>query len=525
MRRQWFLAFFGFVALAVAAVWLGGLNQDEGWYLYAANLVSEGQIPYRDFFFTQGPVMPLVYSTFAVLWKAFGLLGGRILTLLIGFVGIIFLVVLSRRLVPASRRTLVGLVVFLLLGCNLYHLYYNAIPKTYALAGLFVAVGFLSLSYVDSRRMLVRVPQLFVASAAFAFAAGTRFSLGVILVVVGLGLLVSFRRYGWSFLWFGLGGTLALALVFGVFLLNEGTRNGLIAAQFYHAARGGFDPVFALGSVSRLVRWYLPTFIILGLGLLAFRPKPSGNRDESSNPLVVWLLLWSAVGVVVVQVFAPFPYEDYQVPVMGILSVFAAVLCVRGCDPATEVGGRRIFLLTLGLTWATSFGSPLLEDWMTNGQDRFWTLKKSSCELAQLRDVARRIESLDPGGKTIFTQDLYLAVETNRRVPHGLEMGPFSYWGDGLRSWMKEGLALDDNGMRELIEKDTSSVAALSGYAFAITVPRGTETPWERQKDYLQLLKRQYELAFVEENFGQHATPLLVLKRRPVQMKEANYAE
>ncbi len=525
MRRQWFLAFFGFAALAVAAVWLGGLNQDEGWYLYAANMVSEGRVPYRDFFFTQGPVMPLVYSTFAVLWKAFGLLGGRILTLSIGCVGIIFLVVLSRRLVSASQRNLVGLVVFLLLGCNLYHLYYNAIPKTYALAGLFVAVGFLSLTFIDSRRTWVRIPQLFAAGVAFAFAAGTRFSLGVILAVVGLGLLVSFRCYGWSFLWFGLGGALALALVLGVFLLNEGTRDGLIAAQLYHAARGGFDLVFALGSVSRLVRWYLPTFIILGLGLLAFRPKPLENRDVTSRSLVVWLLLWSAVAVVLVQIFAPFPYEDYQVPVMGILSVFAAVRCARGCESGSEVGGWRLFLLVLGLTWATSFGSPLLENWMTNGQDRFWTLKKSSCELAQLRDVARRIESLDPGGKTIFTQDLYLAVETNRRVPHGLEMGPFSYWGDKVPSWMKEGLVLDDNGLRELIEKDTSSVAALSGYAFAITVPQGTETPWERQKDYLQLLKRQYELAFVEEDFGQHATPLLVLKRRTAQVKEADHAE
>ena len=40
------------VFLSVFAVWWGALNQDEGWYLYAAQLVREGRFPYHDFFFT-----------------------------------------------------------------------------------------------------------------------------------------------------------------------------------------------------------------------------------------------------------------------------------------------------------------------------------------------------------------------------------------------------------------------------------------------------------------------------------------
>ena len=49
----WLLA--GGVALCVAyfAIWYGGLNQDEGWYLYSAQMVRAGRLPYRDFFFTQ----------------------------------------------------------------------------------------------------------------------------------------------------------------------------------------------------------------------------------------------------------------------------------------------------------------------------------------------------------------------------------------------------------------------------------------------------------------------------------------
>lgn len=510
MRRYGILALFGFVCLAVAAVWLGGLNQDEGWYLYAANLVSEGEAPYRDFFFTQGPVMPVVYSAFTDVWRNGGILGARIFTLAIGFVGILFTVALARRLVPHERRMEVGIVVFLLLGCNLYHLYYNAIPKTYALAGLFVVMGFYLLSFVESSRRMVRIAVLLGSGAAFALAAGTRISLGILLAVVGIGMLLRRRLYGSAFLWFGVGGALVLALVFGGLLVNPETRAGLLAAQHYHAARGGFDPVFAVGSLSRLVRWYLPTFLLLGFGAFATKAVVSTKGEEQpTGSIVTPLLLAGAVSVFLVQILAPFPYEDYQVPVMGILSVFAAVLCIRRLRL-----GFPLVLLALGLSWASSFGSPLLEGWVTNGQDRFWTLKKSACELAQLQDVARRIEALDPNGQTLLTQDLYLAIETNRRVPHGFEMGPFSYWGEKAPPSVDGRTVLDDRSLRDLLADAPCEIAALSGYTFAITVPEGGETPRARQMEYWRLLERNYELVFSEKAFGQNATTLLVLKRK-----------
>ena len=140
---------------------------------------------------------------------------------------------------------------------------------------------------------------------------------------------------------------------------------------------------------------------------------------------------------------------------------------------------------------------------MTNGQDRFWSLKKEKCELAQLRDVAKRIERQDPGGKTLLTQDLYLAIETGRKVPKGLEMGPFAM--------------LADDEWRKLLEETAPAeckVAAMSGYAFAVEPPVCKERPIEKQMEYWGLLKRNYGLVDREEAFGQNATPLLILKRK-----------
>ena len=139
---------------------------------------------------------------------------------------------------------------------------------------------------------------------------------------------------------------------------------------------------------------------------------------------------------------------------------------------------------------------------MTNGQDRFWSLKKPQTEHAQLREVAQKIKALDPDGTTLLTQDLYLAIELNRKVPKGLEMGPFAM--------------LSDAEWRQLLTTahETCPVAALSGYSFAIEPPACTERSVTTQLDYYRLLEPTYGPAFREENFGQNATPLLVLKRK-----------
>ena len=490
-----------FAVLAFAAVWMGGLNQDEGWYLYAAQLVGEGKMPYRDFFYTQGPLMPVVYSAFAFVWRDFGILGARVLTSVLGLVGVLVFAALARLLVDGERKGAAATGVFLLLACNLYHLYFVSMPKTYSLATFFVATGFfLVVQAMSGERPR---PLLFVfAGLSLAFAAGTRISLGVLLAVVGFALLFSFRRFGMGFFWFGIGGVLGLAAVYGPFLLDAAAFDGLCAAQKYHASRGGFAPMFVVGSLSRLVRWYVPVFFLLGFAILGLRRHATAAPVASCRRFAIGLLLTGFVGVFAVQMLAPFPYEDYQVPIMGLLAVAGVAMCLdRAKADGAQLPVRGFLLAALGLSFAISFGSPLLEKWTTNGQDRLWTLTKRRTELSQLMDVARRIKKLDPGGKTIFTQDVYIAVETGRRIPHGLEMGPFSQ--------------LDKSEWIALLESVDCPVAALSGYTFAVNPPVCDERPLDEQMEFWRILRQRYTLADCEELFGQNATTLLILRRRP----------
>ena len=521
-RAPWLLAAAASLCLSVVAVWWGGLNQDEGWYLYAAQMVRSGWLPFHDIFYTQGPAMPFVYSVFAPVWgpdsPLRGLLGGRIVTLVLGFLATFCAVALVRRLVPPGRRNVAGVAVFALLGCNVYHLYFTAIPKTYSLGSLFVLAGLLlvarALTPLGSgpfRGGWRANMALFSGGLSLAFATGTRISLLLILPVAGFTLLLRFRDLRWSFLWFGLGGMAGLFLTYGLFALDPVSLRSLLAAQNDHAARGGFDPFFAVGSVSRLARGYAALGTVLfATAFLRGSAAPAGDGDACcpGRSAVLWILGLGFASVFALQLSAPYPYDDYQVPVMGMLTVLIVVWYARR---SASAGAGWFAVLAACLV---SFASPLLQEWATYGQDRFWSARKEMTELAKLRAVGREIEAVDPDGKTLFTQDLYLAIETGRTVPRGMEMGPFCYFPDMKTEDARAVHVLNRELMTELVRSAPCGVAACSGYAFAIAAPSCAEVPFDEQKSFFEELRRNYRFVVTEPKFGQNATTLLVLAKR-----------
>jgi len=520
------LAVLAALTLGAVAVWFGSLNQDEGWYLYAAQLVRAGKLPYHDFFFTQGPTLPVVYSFLSPLWTSagspiHGVLGGRIVTLVFGLAGVVVFAGTARFLVGRERRAAAAFAVFAMLACNVYHLYFLTIPKTYALGSFFTAVGFYFLASALSYAGPARAAQLVASGLAMAFASGTRISLVLMIGVAGFALLFNFRRYRYAFIWFGIGGSLGLFLTYGIFALDPASLRGLLAAQEYHAARGGFDLMFAVGSVSRLSRAYVGLLAALALviaGALC-RAKPAGAAEPSveaapeNAKFLLWVLVASFAAVFLLQLSAPFPYDDYQVPVMGLLAVVAAALFATRRTGADEPGALRGCVFVFLATCVASFGSPQLQQWFVARQDRFWTRMKNCSDIAGLRRAAAKIEALDPGGKTLFTQDLYLAVECGRTVPEGLEMGPFSYFPKAFDVEAEALHVMNPTRLEKLIESAPSPVAAFSEYGFAVAAPECSEVPYEEQTWYWVKLRGKYSLAEEIPGFGQNNTNLILLKR------------
>jgi hypothetical protein len=518
------LAIGGAVCLYSLAVWFGNLNQDEGWYLYAARSVSEGAVPYRDFFFTQGPVMPYVYAFLARLWSPYGVLGGRLVTVFFGLLSCVFAGLLARRSVPSQRAAEAGIMAFALTACNVYHVYFTTIPKTYALCSCLLLAGYLTLSLCLSRRKktrsLMSCMWALPAGLLVALAAGTRLSLGALLPVTALWLLVTYRKTGSAFFWFSLGGAVGLVMVYGPPLLEA--RDQYLFAQSFHVSRGGRDLVFVVGSLARTVRAYMP-LCLLALALVLFRlVRGFGSGGQASNDEpsgityrgVIWPTLWICgfLGVFLVQLASPCPYDDYHVPVMGLLAAALSGWAANSTSSGPLRG--RICLFWVMASLGGAFASPLVQEWFVVRQDRFWLVQRPMSDLSKLRQTGRDIRALSEGDTRLLTQDLYLAVETGMRVPEGLEMGPFSYFPELSDEEAARFHVMNKKRLITLLSSAPCRVAAFSGYGLSIRSPLMDEVPQQDLQMFLSLLGKNYDRVQEVPDFGQQCTTLQILKKR-----------
>ncbi len=514
------IAMYGF------AVWFGNLNQDEGWYLYAARMVAAGKLPYRDFFFTQGPVMPYVYGLLYRVWSVGGVLGGRVLTAVLGLAGCCFAAGLARRAVPSQRAPEASVMAFALTACNLYHVYFTSIPKTYALASCLLLGGYWLLTLCLSRHKRTRSHMscmwAFPAGLLVALAAGTRLSMGVLLPVTVLGLAFTWRKTGAAFFWFALGGFVGLALVYGPSLLFSSDQ--FIFSQTFHAARSGHDLMLIAGSLSRTLRAYMPVFMLLAV-YVVFRFWPGWKAHRKTTLMEaegieyrggLWPGLWMAafVAVFLVQMCSPYPYDDYHVPLMGLLAAALSGWTVNGV--ASGVRRGQVCLLVVLFSLATSFASPLLQDWFVVRRDRFWAVRRKVPDLALLRSTARDLRALSGEESMLLTQDTYLAVEAGMSVPSGLEMGPFSYFPALNDEEARKCHVMNKSRMTALLTSAPSAVAAYSGYGFSVSSPIMDEVAFEDRQLFLSLLGKNYDFVQEVPCFGQNSTTLQVMVRRKV---------
>ncbi len=529
VRTPW-IVFLGVCALALyvglgaANLYLGDLNQDEGWYLYAARQVHEGRMPYRDFAFTQGPMLPLVYSLAQPWVDRWGVAGGRLFTALLGLAGALGAAWLGGRAVPRNARPTAILLAFILIAGNVYQSCFTTVVKTYPLCALFLVSGLVALSFAARRGGGLAC---FAGGALLALAAGTRVSAGIALPVAGIYLLLLRRKLGNSrWLSFGVGGAAGLAAISIPFL--GAARAGFLFALFeYHSGRsaGGLVPllVFKAGFISRLVQaYFFPLCLGAAVVLLRWlrRADPDQARPEPAVPHFRALLWAVTLAITFVHFAAPFPYEDYQV---AVFPVFAAALAAAAVSNLkSEISNRwalGLLLFALIGSTASAFSSPINQGWVIRGRDRIWWKMKEQPQLQRLQEVASWIGEQMGMGSVLLTQDTYLAVEAGLLVPEGLEMGPFSYFPDMSRERATRLHLLNRAMLTELLNTTDAPIAAFSGYGLSIRAPEVAEIPPDEQAMLWDIVTRRYEELCSVTNFGQAFTTLRILRRKPALEK------
>ena len=529
--RSWLwillLAWTAAAALAAANVWFGPLNQDEGWYLLAAQNLSRGMMPYRDFLYTQGPVLPWVYGIFSGVWSPGGVLGGRIFTAVLGLAAAFnfsAVACLLARLRGRGAAAPAGFLALVLIALSPDWSYFTAIPKTYALGAFLLSLGFLLLTpvlWLDRPRVFLDRAHPAAAGACFALAAATRATLCLAAVPVWIALVVvgrhdRARRLDW--LWFAVGCAVALALEYAPFLAL--CPENFLFSQTYHAARAsaplGEWLVLRAGFLCFLAQGY-PALVaaaaILAVAAGRRTVEPSDHAaDKPCDPLY-WSIVAGFVLLTAAHFLVPFPYNDYNTPAMPLAAIALAVPLGRFAARA-DLRPWRVGLVALAASLAFVAASPWPMKWVDGEQHLFWFHSSLDSPLARLRRAGRVVREQNPEGKPILTQDAYLAVEAGVPVVPGFEMGPFSIFpdlsDDEARAHRVHNVATAEAAIREA----DYDVAALSGYTFLLGCPSTDPLPEADRERLLSAVRERFgKLVHAESRFGQQNTPLDVLAR------------
>jgi hypothetical protein len=499
----------GQLLVALHFVRAGNLNQDEGWYLYAAGLVYEGLLPYRDFAFFQAPLLPYVYGLPQTLFGP-GLEFGRLTSLVLSAVTM----ALGARLARERGGRLAALVFLGLCILTPQVVWALTTTRTEPLSALlWMLCAFLVLR--PSRNALASGGAL----AAAVLGASTRASALPAAVGVLFFVLLRHRDSPRDLATALIPGLLAalplafllLATPFDSLLFNLVGAQAERHSQLEPAEAWTLLQILAarLRDLHLLHSFYgIVPAISLAAGVAAgfLRWPRREPRDAWSRPTL-------GVAVLGAAVYLPnlVPRVVFPVYFAAVFPLFALVAAwtLGNASRATSGPARRAVWAVTGVLLLIQLG---------NFAGRHHAHTSSPPDLAELQETATDLAGMSPDG-TLVTLDTYLAVESGLRLAPGFEMGMFAYFPfrsdeegrrlgvvtpgllDGsLRSPAVDLVALSDRALGVLVERKHS------GY-------RPFRKLGEEELRFALPGLEGHRLAWVVPEFGQFRDPLYVFVR------------
>jgi 4-amino-4-deoxy-L-arabinose transferase-like glycosyltransferase len=334
-------------AVFVPVAFVRALDPDEGWYAYAAERTFHGQLPYRDFFFPQTPLLPYLYGAWFEVFGPSWYSGRGLSVLLTIATGTLVYRYCVQRFAPAVALAAVTAYTFSVFVVDWYLL-----VKTYAVSAFLL---FAALLLVDRPGPPARRGAWFAAGLLLGLAVEGR----LLLAVPALGFLLPLLRAreprAWklrSLAW-GCAGA-AVAALPAVFFLVRAPRPFLWDTLRYHAYRSpnGFIGNFhqklqvadSLLSMPTGEGALNPQFLVLVIAAAASAALLVALR----RPLPTALVVAALVGV---ASFLPTPsYTQYFSVTVPLLIVSAA----EGLAAVADQAGRTDPQILKGLRLAAA---------------------------------------------------------------------------------------------------------------------------------------------------------------------------
>ena len=449
---------------------------DEGMYLYAARLVTEGRLPYRDFYFDQAPLLPFILGP--ALWPFhFREEAARLLAIACTLATLVVTYAAAARI----GGRLAGLMAFGLLVANVDFLteVSAGVPANGSITALVVALTMLALAY----------DWLPLALVLATVAAGLRQSFLPLPVL--LGVYVAFAR-GRPRLGV-LGGMVLPVTLYGFFFATggEAALYGLLRPlrapyiQRWMNLPTGEGPRAVVISIRNEAfatsKAYLPFLLAsIPVGALAWTRR---------HPLwALFAALLAANWLVLLIDLSPYPGNPrYPVTQLPMLAVLAGVGVAWMLQRVSAWGAPRAATRSALATAAVLvLAGPLL----ATRNATFVQEYRDNPPVAKLNEVSDYVRSLAGPNATLLTLETPFASQTGLRLPPGLEDGSW-----GIYSGLPPGKVRHIGGVTfdqliQLIDEEAGDVAISSDrYGFKNYAPSDQDRSRVREA-----LDRHYEL-------------------------------
>jgi hypothetical protein len=459
------VAVYAVIAFAYAA--RGHANNDEGFYAYASREVMRGRIPYRDFGYTQTPVLPYVEG---VLLNAtgYGIRHQRNLNVVWGAVSLLLAMAVWKRarLQPLAAAALAAAWIL----CQAL-VYFDTIGKTYALSQLFLlaAAGALYLGASPGTKVLL-------LSLACVLAVGCRLTVAPAAGILWLGLAMTERGR------IPLFGLVAVPLLLALLILGPFAAADPVNAAYWclgchlHVLLPRIRMTVSLQSIRSA-----PGFLVAAFaGVVALLSRPGKASDPAPWILAAGIVGW-AVGVGV-----PGTYADYSTPFMALVIVGCG--CALGGGTLRIAGAASVLILVASIFGLVVETQPFLSGHFPEAVTR----------------AAAYVRANTLPGDAVLTPMPEIALEAGRDVVPGLEMGKF-----GLTAEMDPKTAaarhlLTWDRLLLIVANQRAPIIVLSRFRdsnFAWSFPSLNSFTDEAYQTFAKVLLARYDCTYADADF------------------------
>jgi hypothetical protein len=493
------------LALAVLYAVTGRLNADEGWYLYASRLVYEGSLPYRDFAYTQTPLLPYVYGLPQLLIGPSTYLGRATSAALLAL-NVLLGVRVSRR----RGGWAAACVTAWLMAAFSYGIYFTSIVKTYSLLSLLFTSVLAVLS--SEVREDARYPAAVLLAAAGAMVRLTAAGFALVVAVYCLARARGAAR------WLTAGVLAAMS----IWLLLFGCRNAAAVEwnllTYHLGQRGGLPaPAAAIGtalSCLLVVPWFYLSHFVLALGMAAAVALDRGLRAAAAatvrapGPAAVvglGLALYIAIHICFAGCL-----PEYLVPAVLSLFPIAGMVLSRVLGQAGARTGRPTWSgPARALCWIGLAAVLALHPLRHAGG--LVDLSGGKLPVEEVRELASRIAANSGEGDQVLALEALAAVyESGRAVLPGLTMAQFSLQGVSREQAERLGL-VNPQMLVGYLEQAAAGVVVLTEYDWQML------ERMDCREQVQDSLGRRYLLAEQWERFWQRESGVELYVRRSVQ--------